>query len=166
MGATATTATCSTDDCEAPRRAKGLCKKCYQRKWRTENRELKWAYDRKWRADNPAYMTKWRADNRDRERKYRAAHLAERSERNKKYYHRLRTNGPFEDLTHLEIAERDGWRCHICGKRVTQKNWSLDHLVPVVAGGAHTRANVALAHRNCNAARGPGRIPAQLRLAA
>lgn len=69
-----------------------------------------------------------------------------------------------ERVRHIDIAERDNWMCHICGKRVTRKTWSLDHLMPVSRGGAHTRINVALAHRDCNSRRGADRLPAQLRL--
>lgn len=68
-----------------------------------------------------------------------------------------------EGYTHLEIATRDGWRCHLCGRRVTRENWSVDHLVPLAAGGPDTRANVALAHHRCNMLRSD-RGPAQLRL--
>ncbi|MFF7191782.1 HNH endonuclease [Streptomyces sp. NPDC008222] len=60
-----------------------------------------------------------------------------------------------------DIAERDGWRCHICGKAVNSKlKWphvksaSLDHLVPLSKGGAHDPANVRLAHLGCNSAKG------------
>jgi hypothetical protein len=63
------------------------------------------------------------------------------------------------------LAERDGWRCHICRKRVTRSNWSVDHLVPISAGGFDTYANVGLAHKDCNSARAD-RGPAQLRLEA
>jgi hypothetical protein len=63
------------------------------------------------------------------------------------------------------LAERDGWRCHICRGKVTRKNWSVDHLVPLISGGDHLYSNVALAHANCNKKRG-WRGQAQLRLAA
>lgn len=59
------------------------------------------------------------------------------------------------------VAERDGWRCAICGKRVTRKTWSLDHIVPLARGGSHTYENVTLAHLRCNIARGVGRRPVQ-----
>lgn len=59
------------------------------------------------------------------------------------------------------VAERDGWRCGICGGKVTRKNWSLDHVIPLSQGGPHTYANVVLAHRRCNSSRGPGRKPVQ-----
>jgi 5-methylcytosine-specific restriction endonuclease McrA len=64
----------------------------------------------------------------------------------------------------LDIAIRDHWTCHICHKKVTEADWSLDHLIPLSKGGAHTPANVALAHRRCNSRRGVGKIAAQLRL--
>lgn len=61
------------------------------------------------------------------------------------------------------VAERDGWRCHLCRKRVTEQNWSLDHLVPLSHGGEHSYVNVALAHHRCNTLRS-NRGSAQLRL--
>lgn len=65
----------------------------------------------------------------------------------------------------LQVAERDGWRCHICHHKVTRRTWSLDHLVPLSAGGEHSYQNTALAHHRCNTLRG-ATGPAQLRLAA
>jgi 5-methylcytosine-specific restriction endonuclease McrA len=62
------------------------------------------------------------------------------------------------------VAARDGWRCGICGKRETRKNWSLDHVVPLSKGGPHTYGNVVLAHRLCNIRRGTGRLPVQASL--
>lgn len=62
-----------------------------------------------------------------------------------------------ESFTLRDIAERDGWKCHLCGKRVPDRPYkarpldaTLDHLIPVSDGGDHTRANVALAHNRCN----------------
>lgn len=59
------------------------------------------------------------------------------------------------------VAQRDGWCCGICGKRVTRATWSLDHIVPLSRGGSHTYANIVLAHRSCNSRRGVGRLPVQ-----
>lgn len=62
-----------------------------------------------------------------------------------------------ESFTLREIAERDGWRCHLCRRRVPDREYAarpldptIDHLVPVSAGGLHVRENVALAHNRCN----------------
>lgn len=56
-----------------------------------------------------------------------------------------------------EIYERDGWRCHLCQRKVRRKvdpnhdmAPTIDHLTPLALGGEHSRANVATAHRICN----------------
>ena len=60
-----------------------------------------------------------------------------------------------------EIFERDDWRCHLCGRRTKRGvggmhplGATLDHVLPLAAGGDHTRANLATAHRCCNIAKG------------
>lgn len=71
-----------------------------------------------------------------------------------------------------DVFERDGWKCHLCG-RLTRRGRraphplspSIDHLVPISKGGSDTLLNVATAHFLCNAARGVGGV-AQLRLVA
>lgn len=59
------------------------------------------------------------------------------------------------------LGERDGWRCHLCTKRVNRTltsphPWSptFDHLIPISAGGVDEPSNLALAHRRCNVSRG------------
>lgn len=78
-----------------------------------------------------------------------------------------------EDFTLREIAERDAWRCHLCGGSVPDRPYSardkdptLDHLIPVSKGGPHTRSNVALAHNRCNWERRDADIEFQPRLIA
>ena len=66
-----------------------------------------------------------------------------------------------ETVDLLVVAQRDGWRCHICKRKVTRATWSLDHLVPLAHGGDHSYANTALAHHRCNAIRsdtGPAQL--------
>ena len=66
-----------------------------------------------------------------------------------------------EKFTSLEIFERDGWKCGICGRKVDPElTWphpesaSLDHIVPLSQDGEHSRANTRLAHLDCNIQRG------------
>lgn len=64
----------------------------------------------------------------------------------------------------LEVAVRDRWACHLCGDPVLKGSHrsgaphplgpSIDHIVPMSLGGAHTWENVALAHHLCNALKG------------
>lgn len=65
-----------------------------------------------------------------------------------------------ERVSLSRVAERDGWVCSICGQPVVRNasevrlQWSLDHVVPLSKGGAHTYENCKLAHRGCNSAKG------------
>jgi hypothetical protein len=87
--------------------------------------------------------------------------------------HRLRTaSDQCDQITLFALGERDGWRCHLCGKKIPNRphkgrplDPEIDHLIPVSAGGAHVWENVALSHRSCNGSRGADG-PAQLRLIA
>jgi len=55
----------------------------------------------------------------------------------------------------LRLWERDGGKCHLCGKPVNNiSEASRDHLVPLSAGGCTCSGNIALAHRSCNSRRG------------
>lgn len=73
---------------------------------------------------------------------------------------RLRT-ATIERFTHTEIFDRDGWLCGICGQPTERDAVvpallapTLDHVVPLAAGGAHSRANVQCAHFICNSRKG------------
>lgn len=64
-------------------------------------------------------------------------------------------------ITMLELGVRDGWRCHLCRKRVNRRLFSphpmsptADHLIPVKDGGSDDAENLRLAHRVCNTRRG------------
>jgi 5-methylcytosine-specific restriction endonuclease McrA len=95
------------------------------------------------------------------------ANVCERRNRRRRHKgsrsRRIRNAAQREPLDIVALAARDNWRCHICGKRVTRKTWSMDHLIPLSAGGSHTYDNVALAHHLCNSRRGATGA-AQLRL--
>lgn len=155
------------------------------------NREACLRRSREWKLENPERVRKYRhqrywsdpeaarqeVTTRRRDDPERAAEIQARSYRknyakNKpKYVARnkerqaLLRGGTRGDLISLpKLAERDGWRCHLCGGKVTKATWSMDHLIPVSQGGAHSWENVSLAHLRCNQKRGTSRLPAQLRL--
>ena len=87
------------------------------------------------------------------------------------HMHRAAKAGvPVERVELLAVAERDGWRCGICGKRVGKtakgrRSASLDHIVPVARGGGNLYSNVHLAHLACNLAKNAqDRLASQMRL--
>jgi len=60
-------------------------------------------------------------------------------------------------ISHDEIAERDGYICHLCHDvvdmtlpRTHRYGATLDHLTPLSLGGEDTKENVKLAHWICN----------------
>lgn len=137
---------------------------------------------------------RWQQDNKDRvnaaSARYRAKYPERRKEQNRNYKNthmeavranrrkssrtrnaRIRGAQVLERFSLEEIAERDGWVCHLCGKKVNpakkhphNASPAIDHLVPLALGGHHTRANVALAHLLCNSRKGVRAAGEQLRL--
>ncbi|MFI0162596.1 HNH endonuclease [Streptomyces albidoflavus] len=66
-----------------------------------------------------------------------------------------------ERIDPLAIYRRDGWICQICHSLVDpSRAWpdmwcaTIDHHVPLSAGGEHTLDNVRLAHWICNLRKG------------
>ena len=60
-----------------------------------------------------------------------------------------------------EVFDRDNWVCQLCTRPVDRAaqypdplSVSLDHIVPIVRGGGHTRANTQCAHLRCNLIKG------------
>lgn len=79
---------------------------------------------------------------------------------------------PFESVKRSEVYEKHDWMCGICGETIDPtldqdhpKSLTLDHIVPISRGGAHTYANVQPAHRVCNVAKAD-RLPGELVVAA
>jgi 5-methylcytosine-specific restriction endonuclease McrA len=71
----------------------------------------------------------------------------------------------------LDIYVRDGWRCQLCGRRVRRDAVvphplapTLDHVLPLSAGGSHEPSNVQCAHFICNARKGNRATGEQLAL--
>lgn len=59
------------------------------------------------------------------------------------------------------LLERDRWRCGICGTAIRRSAVypdpmapTIDHIVPLAAGGTHARENLQPAHSRCNTRKG------------
>lgn len=56
-----------------------------------------------------------------------------------------------------EIFDRDGWTCQLCGIRCSSPDpyaltsATVDHVVPMIQGGPHSRVNAQTACLSCNA---------------
>lgn len=64
------------------------------------------------------------------------------------------------NLNKSTVCKRDGYRCQYCGKKFSEANLSLDHVVPKSQGGRLVWENVVAACLKCNVSKG-GRTPRQ-----
>ncbi|MEK6833181.1 MAG: HNH endonuclease [Nanoarchaeota archaeon] len=53
-------------------------------------------------------------------------------------------------LRKINIAKRDRYQCQYCGKKLTDKTITIDHVNPRSNGGKHEWKNVVTACRPCN----------------
>lgn len=67
---------------------------------------------------------------------------------------------------HAVVFVRDGWVCYLCGLQVDRDvRWpdpwspSLDHVVPLAAGGAHSLENTRCTHLRCNMSKNDRILP-------
>ncbi|WP_420094358.1 HNH endonuclease [Mycobacteroides abscessus] len=77
----------------------------------------------------------------------------------------------YEYINPRTIFVRDKWKCGLCGKRVNRNlsypdpmSASIDHMIPISAGGPHAPANVQCSHLACNIAKGAAGQGEQLAL--
>lgn len=54
----------------------------------------------------------------------------------------------------LELLQRQSHRCALTGRPLTPETASLDHRIPIAAGGDHAIGNLQIIHRDANAAKG------------
>ena len=58
------------------------------------------------------------------------------------------------DVNRLDLLEAAGRTCHLCARFLSVHEMTLDHVVPLSRGGAHTPENLRPAHRSCNSRKG------------
>lgn len=149
-------------------------RKSYLRKWGSANKGHVNAYRRgrlpKWNKDFYARNSERRKQQR-REwyranaevakataKEYAAKHpdVIRAVSRKSRATRRARLLSAFVEPVHpATVFERDKGVCGICMKPVEPNSpWEVDHIVPLSKGGIHAYANVQLAHRSCNRAKG------------
>lgn len=97
---------------------------------------------------------------RERRRLKPASHVAAKRQSDRTRRMRKRNNLVVK-YNHIEIAERDRWRCSLCGKRIDAKArhpeplaLTMDHIIPVSQGGDDAPYNVRACHSVCNSSKG------------
>ncbi|MGB3707611.1 HNH endonuclease [Gordonia sp. (in: high G+C Gram-positive bacteria)] len=74
----------------------------------------------------------------------------------------------FEPIDRVQVFQRDGWICSLCGDPVDPelaypdpRSASIDHTIPISRGGDHVLANVTCSHLDCNIRKGAHSYEAQ-----
>lgn len=142
--------------------------RCNSKKYYQNHKEEKSLYGKKWHEANKERINKdakvrakiWREENPDRAKSALMAWRRANPERIRTLHAERRArkkNAIIETFSALDIYERDGWVCQICHKKVNRRlkypnplSPSLDHIVPLAQGGAHSSQNAQLAHWICN----------------
>jgi len=142
------------------------------------------AYNQRWRAANPDYHKRWAAAHPEERaasgKRYRATHPERVAAKNRRWCQanpekaaayakqwaqehpekraatqqrrRARKLGatiaPFDES---QVYERDGLQCVYCG---STDDLTLDHIVPLAGGGAHSIDNLTVACQSCNGSKG------------
>ncbi|MFJ7998950.1 HNH endonuclease [Streptomyces sp. NPDC096310] len=116
----------------------------YHRKYADQQRE----YDRMRRATGIHWRTRY------------PEAAASSDARRRSLVRQARTEEVFNPL---EVHMRDAWTCRLCWQPIDEAAaWpdslspSIDHVIPLSRGGAHSMANVQSAHLGCNSSKGDG----------
>jgi 5-methylcytosine-specific restriction endonuclease McrA len=101
----------------------------------------------------PARQARWRQAHPGKSQEYEATRRA-----------RKRRAGTIEAIDRDYVYKRDRGICSICGGKVRKKDMSMDHIIPLAQGGAHSLTNVTLVHLQCNTRKRTRAVPQQLYL--
>lgn len=120
----------------------------YAKKYREDNRERILAEMREYRKNNPE---KFQHNTPERKLKHRERQQLRRA--------RLRESGT--SVVYSVVFDRDNYTCQRCGISCPPEAvWpapnfpSLDHIIPVSRGGAHTYENTQCLCLSCNLSKG------------
>ncbi len=74
--------------------------------------------------------------------------------------------GPRRKLTGMQKAllDRDGPDCFFCALALTDEDCTIEHLIPLSAGGPNHSSNLVLAHGACNVKAGSMSVAEKVRL--
>ena len=162
-------------ECSGGIHAKGLCRRCYYRRWRAANPELVTEHKRRfWKIHKETETerkSRWQKANPEKAAEYARRwyrnHPAIAAAKDQRWYdnnpegvrekaRRRRAvraavlNIPF--TTEALRARMAYWgdRCWMCGREAD----TVDHVIPLAGGGPHVLSNLRPACRSCNSKKG------------
>ncbi len=150
-----------------------MCQKEYFKKYREANSDREKERVAAYFKSNPGYQAAWRKVNSEKYKARTKKYKKDHPEPNREYSRKRRAlkigayHEPYKDI---DIFERDGWICGICGTKINKRlKWphprskSIDHVIALSNGGADVPINLQSAHLRCNISKSAGNS-GQLRL--
>ena len=160
-------------------------KKAYQKAYREANKDKVKAYDKSYREANKekakVYMKSYREVNKEKIKNRKKSYRDDNKEKELAYYKAYRKANPekvkecrrryralklgayHENYRDIDIFERDGWICGVCGTKINKRlKWphprskSIDHIIALVKGGADAPINLQSTHLRCNLSKSVG----------
>ena len=147
----------------------------YQKQWHQDNRDKKLEYDKQWHKANKERDKQYYQDNREkvleRQKQWYQDNKEKRSEYHKQYRQspqgqvvtfnsrqrrRIKEEQQGTGITKdqwLEMMSFFGWQCAYSGERLTKDNRSVDHIVPIDAGGDNMIWNMVPMTRSLNSSK-------------
>ncbi len=58
---------------------------------------------------------------------------------------------PLSTAQKVRLFQDAGGICHICGGKIDNELWDVEHVIPLALGGDDAEANMRPAHRQCHA---------------
>lgn len=124
-----------------------------KRIWNEKNKEKKKRYNERWRLNNPEKVKEISKASREK-RKLHYVEM-ERARCAKRRAIKRGAEGSLSKFDVKEITRRQGGKCAYC-KRKTKM--TIDHIIPLIQGGRHSKENIQMTCARCNSAKG-GRHP-------
>lgn len=127
------------------------------KKYHLSRKEMRNAQSRKWMKEHPEYHREYYARNAEKlatkSRKWRKSHPETPRNYAKKRRALLAGAAEIETIDRFALVARDGSCCYLCGRILDinkKRELSVDHVVPISRGGAHTMANLKICCQPCN----------------
>lgn len=111
-----------------------------------KNSEVQKLKSAQWRKENPDKF-------KEQQESYRKNNVTKLLDKNAKR-RALKRGATIEAVDRNEVYLRAGGICGICNKHVPLDKMTIDHVIPLIKGGAHSMQNVQIAHLSCNSAKG------------
>lgn len=161
---------CVLDQNDAYRKANPEVSRASARRWRERNPEKAKAGFAKWLEANRDYNRKrherWRLENPEvlaaiRARYYADGDLSDKAREYSAKRRALVSGASIGKVSTDELWDSQGNVCPLCSEQIDRSirhpdpmSPSLDHIFPLIAGGAHSQENLQWVHLVCNQRKG------------